>query len=145
MKRFPFSYFRGLCAFPFASVSTKNHVNGGGEERTHQNGGWVAVTLSSSKELGGRQSEGLSFSSTSVPHDMADEIDERQMGAPLTTEAPWIKYLTSDSFIFHSHREKHFTHCFRCHSMASVVDPDSFIVLSVNTLDGKLLNQRSLI
>lgn len=72
MKRFLFPYFGGLYAYPFASVSTKSDVNGDGEEQTHQNGWWVAVTLSSSKELGGEQSESLSFSFTSVPHDMAD-------------------------------------------------------------------------
>lgn len=39
MKRFPFPCFGGLYAYPFAIVLTKSDVNGGGEERTHQNGG----------------------------------------------------------------------------------------------------------
>ncbi|KAM3599439.1 uncharacterized protein V6R79_005570 [Siganus canaliculatus] len=41
---------KGLYADPFASVSTKSDVNGGGEERTHQNGG--------SKEAAVRSLEG---------------------------------------------------------------------------------------
>lgn len=59
MKCSPSPQFEDLYGFPFASVLEYSDINGGGGKRTHQDSGWVAVTLSSSKELRCRQSEVL--------------------------------------------------------------------------------------